>query len=346
MESQPSTICADGAQQVLFLRFAQMGLAPRVHGDETRFDIPAELGGGETRFLHLNSDIQLEIIDKSSPFQSVVPFQIQYNAFRFTFYLDYAGEYRIFTANGEKNILTNTGTCTFAFFPELKGRLYIPKGTRNVQIVIHLSPTALFSYFKHHLDGFPREIYRIAAGEKQTGYFHAGRISPIMRTALHEIMTCPYSGSLRQIYMQGKALELVTHKLARIQTQPPAVSHPPMLPYDDVERIHHAKHILSHDLEKPPDLFSLARAVGLTHTKLNRGFREVYGTTVFNYLRQMRLSQAKYLMEKQGRNVTEAALMVGYKSLPSFSKAFSQHFKMKPSACLKKQPYFFISNKN
>jgi AraC-like DNA-binding protein len=75
--------------------------------------------------------------------------------------------------------------------------------------------------------------------------------------------------------------------------------------------------------------------VGLTHTKLNRGFREIYGTTVFGYLHQIRLEQAKLLLEEQRMNVTEVALTVGYNSLPSFSTAFSKHFGLKPIMCIK-----------
>ncbi|MEJ2157126.1 MAG: helix-turn-helix transcriptional regulator [Desulfobacteraceae bacterium] len=81
----------------------------------------------------------------------------------------------------------------------------------------------------------------------------------------------------------------------------------------------------------------MARAVGTTHTQLNRGFRRIYGTSVFGYLRKMRLEKARHLLEKGKMNVTEAAMAVGYNSLSSFSRAFSNHFGMKPMRYLKKE---------
>jgi AraC-like DNA-binding protein len=77
--------------------------------------------------------------------------------------------------------------------------------------------------------------------------------------------------------------------------------------------------------------------VGINHGKLNMGFRKMYGTTVFGYLRRMRLLEAKRLIDQGEMNVTEVALNVGYNSLPSFSKAFTEFYGIPPMQCLKKR---------
>lgn len=79
---------------------------------------------------------------------------------------------------------------------------------------------------------------------------------------------------------------------------------------DIIKCIHQARKIISRDFENPPTLFKLARSVGLSHSKLNYGFREIYGTTVFGYLRKVRLEQARLLLEKQSLSVTDAAFSV------------------------------------
>jgi AraC-like DNA-binding protein len=104
-----------------------------------------------------------------------------------------------------------------------------------------------------------------------------------------------------------------------------------------MERIRHAREILCSDLETPPKLHDLARCVGINHVKLNVGFRKMYGTTVFGYLRRMRLLEAKRLIDQGDMNVTEVALSVGYSSLPSFSKAFTEFYGIPPMQCLKKR---------
>ena len=98
-----------------------------------------------------------------------------------------------------------------------------------------------------------------------------------------------------------------------------------------------AASILRQDLETPPRLLELARRVGLSHPRLNRGFRQCFGTTAFGYLRNMRLDEARHLLAEGRTSVTDAAYSVGYQSLPSFSRAFSDRFGLCPREFLQRQ---------
>ena len=60
---------------------------------------------------------------------------------------------------------------------------------------------------------------------------------------------------------------------------------------DDVKSIHEAKNILLKTLDHPPSLIHLARKAGINHYKLKIGFKEVFGTTVFGFVRQQRLEK-------------------------------------------------------
>ncbi len=91
-----------------------------------------------------------------------------------------------------------------------------------------------------------------------------------------------------------------------------------------------AADILRANIETPPRLQELARLVGLSHPRLNRAFRQYFGTTVFGYLRFLRLEEARGLLERSDSNVTETAFSVGYQSLPSFSRAFRAQFGVCP----------------
>ncbi|WP_027183250.1 helix-turn-helix domain-containing protein [Desulfovibrio inopinatus] len=88
--------------------------------------------------------------------------------------------------------------------------------------------------------------------------------------------------------------------------------------------------ILRDNIEAPPRLVELARRVGFSAPRLNREFRRIFGTTVFGYLRILRLEEARNLLENSDINITEAAFSVGYQSLPSFSQAFRGYFGMSP----------------
>ena len=99
----------------------------------------------------------------------------------------------------------------------------------------------------------------------------------------------------------------------------------------DFERLQEARGILEVEFVDPPGLFELARRVGLNDFKLKRGFKEAFGTTVFGYVRRLRMDKAKSLLENGDLNVTEAALEAGYSLLGHFAASFKKRFGILPS---------------
>lgn len=92
-----------------------------------------------------------------------------------------------------------------------------------------------------------------------------------------------------------------------------------------------ARHILEQEFVSPPSLVELARRAGTNEFKLKRGFRKLFGTTVFGYIRELRMKRARFLLEQGHLNVTEVAFEVGYSSLGHFSASFKQRFGALPS---------------
>lgn len=95
---------------------------------------------------------------------------------------------------------------------------------------------------------------------------------------------------------------------------------------------HLATAILDQHLTSPPSVAELAALCSTSRATLARRFRSAFGMTVREYLRSKRLEAARALLSQEGMSVTEAALAVGYDSLPSFSRAFHAHFGQPPVA--------------
>ena len=75
---------------------------------------------------------------------------------------------------------------------------------------------------------------------------------------------------------------------------------------------------------------SLARLAGLNEFKLKRLFKEVFGTTVFGYVRQRRMERAAVDLHA-GKPVAQAAAAVGYECPRCFADAFRRYYGMLPS---------------
>ena len=259
---------------------------------------------------------------------------------RFYFYTSVCGYWELHSPYrpGSQNRITYTDQLSSVFFyPELEGKIYLPAKCRQSHLSIYITQDLLNNYLGDYLAHLPKILREISEGCMDKGFYHSGPLPQIMDMAVDHLMTCPYTGPARRLFIESKAIELIAHKIAQIC--PTDTTTPPLddLHSHDMERIRHAREILCSDLETPPKLHDLARCVGINHGKLNIGFRKMYGTTVFGYLRRMRLLEAKRLIDQGDMNVTEVALSVGYNSLPSFSKAFTEFYGIPPMQCLKKR---------
>ena len=156
------------------------------------------------------------------------------------------------------------------------------------------------------------------------------RITPTMRSALMQILNCPYQGKTKQIYLESKCLELITLKLEQLKQKDRHTGKLYSLNSDDIDRIHLAKAILTNNFNNPPSLTELARQVGLNDCTLKRGFREVFDITAFGYLHDRRLEQASLLLQERRLNVTEIAYRVGFASRTSLSKGFRKKYGVSP----------------
>jgi AraC-like DNA-binding protein len=99
----------------------------------------------------------------------------------------------------------------------------------------------------------------------------------------------------------------------------------------DKSCIRHAQEYMMNHLEAPPGLSELSRIIGINEYKLKRGFKEVYGNTVFGYLSETRLEIAKNDLMKGNRTAGEIAAELGYSSVQHFSNAFKKKFGVSPN---------------
>ena len=161
-----------------------------------------------------------------------------------------------------------------------------------------------------------------------------GVITPQMHHLLQQILHCPYRGLNRRLYLQGKALELMTLRSQQIIEQSQYVENQLTgqicLQSDELRRICWAKEILLRDLQHPPSIPELAQQVSLNRRKLSEGFQQVFHMTPFGYLQDYRLRQARNMLSYPDIKVEDVIQSVGYKSRSSFAVAFRKKFGLNP----------------
>ncbi|PSW06374.1 AraC family transcriptional regulator [Photobacterium rosenbergii] len=84
------------------------------------------------------------------------------------------------------------------------------------------------------------------------------------------------------------------------------------------------------------ELNDLAEAAFMSRFHYVRIFKQMYGVTPRNYLRDMRISKAKALLRK-GNPITQTCYDVGYESLTTFSSVFKKCTGYSPREFQKRQ---------
>ena len=76
----------------------------------------------------------------------------------------------------------------------------------------------------------------------------------------------------------------------------------------------------------------LAGSVGYSRSQLTRKLKAIVGKTPNRLITEMRLQEARRLLENRAGSVSEIAYLVGYTNLSYFAKTFREQFGELPSA--------------
>ena len=81
----------------------------------------------------------------------------------------------------------------------------------------------------------------------------------------------------------------------------------------------------------PLDVAALASIAAVSPSHFIRTFRDTFGETPHRYLQRRRIERAMYLLRTTDRSVTEICMEVGFTSLGTFSRTFTDIVGTTPS---------------
>jgi AraC-like DNA-binding protein len=102
---------------------------------------------------------------------------------------------------------------------------------------------------------------------------------------------------------------------------------PDLLPH-----LRRARDLADRRYAEPLDLAALAAAAGCSRYHFLRSFAAAYGETPGRYLTHRRVERASELLRSSTLTVTEVCMLVGFTSLSSFTRRFTEIVGVTPSA--------------
>ena len=89
-------------------------------------------------------------------------------------------------------------------------------------------------------------------------------------------------------------------------------------------RMLRARDAMDRSYAEPLDIHRLAGVACVSEAHFIRTFRATFGETPHRYLQRRRVERAMYLLAQTERDITDICLEVGFSSLGTFSRTFTQ----------------------
>lgn len=197
------------------------------------------------------------------------------------------------------------------------------------------SPTYLHQFAKAHKSP-------VSLTDKVLSFTHTSSFSKILplcgktRLAIEALLNHNYTDTLENIFINAQTQILLLYSTDCMlgEKEESAFSCKFLANEADREKIIKAREILLQHIGEPITIKALSRKVAINECYLKKGFKEIFGTTIFDFYQSQRMEHAKYLLYDKGLSVTEVSLILGYSSISHFSTAFKKHTGIKPCELL------------
>ena len=135
--------------------------------------------------------------------------------------------------------------------------------------------------------------------------------------------------NMRSMRCMRRVMEFITHQISLIDMVNESIDK------EELKLASRAKRQLLNSFENPPTIKSLAHLCATNESKLKKVFKKVHNSTIYLYIKKLRLEEANLLLREERMTIGEIALKVGYRHQGHFSKLFFETYGVYPKDLLK-----------
>jgi len=278
---------------------------------------------GKAEILFEKDDIKLSTVENDADATVSVASLIEKSIVHFFFCIEGSAHF-IFNPHYSREIQKQKNY--FFYDPE-----------KDMPFELELSPKAKLVFMSlpleslHHL--FVHEPLPFLRPENINRRFYDERDIPSpLFMVLSQLFSVHLSEAAQKLFYQGKVYEILS--LYFSDRKPDTESCPFLNDQEVVRKIKHAKEFLLKHMEAPPGLKELAKTAGLNEYQLKVGFKQIYGNTVYGFLNEHKLDNARVLLDTRKYQVNEVAYQIGYTNPSHFIAAFRKKYGVTPKKYL------------
>ena len=163
-------------------------------------------------------------------------------------------------------------------------------------------------------------------------YKYFGHILPKTAKFVKMLISNPQAGIAGRLLIEAAILNILASQLIAQDAEKklPALNTP--LSKEELSKVVSLTQYISDHLSEELTIDILKSESGLSPKKLQIGFRHLYGESVSNFTKNVRLESAREMIETTDLNISEIVYRVGLSNRSNFSKNFKERYGLLPSA--------------
>ncbi len=201
---------------------------------------------------------------------------------------------------------------------------------RESSMTIYLRPSALERYFGDYAAALPPAVAAGLGTESNGLFFLRMACYPRLIELVRELWSLDIARSRGLVQAEALVMMILCEVVSMLEDAHDDSTSLCRLSDVDVRCLRKARDLILSQYTPPPTIEEIARAVGLSATKLKSGFKALFGKSISQYANDQRMAHALELLRKSDIPILLVAEALGYEYQNSFTVAFRRHFNVLP----------------
>lgn len=294
--------------------------------NEIIYDIDSNYGEGCIKVYKLMGNVTLTIFDVVFHQDIIIEFDLSQEYFEVEYCVGGClciNESKIGNmclSPNDISVSMSRGTC---------GSVRYCAGQKYQGISITAEKVAIDSYFGSCGIELWEETIEQLENTLRERYYQGIKAAPEIGNAFLQVFNCSLPKKSKILFFESKVMEIFS-KIISYEILGTDLTEQISLSEFEINQIKKVPEILMTNLYELPTVSTLSKQLAINRNKLAKGFKMIYGDTIFRYHRKMCLQRAATLLLDTDKSINEIALDVGYSNPSNFCYAFKREFGITP----------------
>ncbi|MDN3492350.1 helix-turn-helix domain-containing protein [Winogradskyella bathintestinalis] len=254
-----------------------------------------------------------------------------FNPIRFIYNLQGAFEHRLGAQNEERKT-QQFQSVIFANKSDGTNYLHFPKNEKLQINIIQIVRKEFLKKRTTNVSSLNKKLYEVFVDtDHENRFVHYGELNLKMADDVKSIHKIKSKGMLRVLKIEAKIYEILSLHIQQHNRQTSGKKLPKSITKQELKTVKKICDLIQKEPAKQYSLDQLSIDYGLSQAKLQDGFKFLYKRTVTEFIRHIRLEQARELMKMTDLNISQIVYSIGFTSRSYFSKIFKEKYGISPN---------------